>query len=98
MNLQSFSKLILTVTLKDSEDACLKLFCMREQIIALVFMSCCHYCNKFCLAFFLNVLCNGILCVLFEENVLELKKRKMLEKSLNQEFFLKKSLPKYLLS
>lgn len=48
------------------------------------------------LFFFFNVLCNGILCVLFEENVLELKK-KMLEKSLNQNF-LKKSLPKYLLS
>ena len=95
MNLQSFSKLISTVTLKDSEDACLRLFCVREQIIALVFMPCCHYCNKK-LCFFFNVLCNGILCVLFEENVLELKK-KMLEKSLNQNF-LKKSLPKYLLS
>ena len=79
MNLQSFLKLISTVTLKDSEDACLKLFCVREQIIALVFMSCCHYCNKFCLAFFFNVLCNGILCVLFEENVLELKKKRCLK-------------------
>lgn len=98
MNLLSFLKLISTVTLKDSEDACLRLFCVREQIIALVFMSCCHYCNKkFCLVFFFSVLCNGILCVLFEENVLELKKM-MLEKSLNQEFFLKKSLHKYLLS
>ena len=78
MNLQSFSKLISTATLKDSEDACLRLFSVRANYSTGLYVLLPLLQQDVLFGFFFfffNVLCNGILCVLFEENVLELKKR-----------------------